>query len=71
MVSTATNVSSHKQILLYNTYMEEKDFILPLTEFLRRNMLSTNILLIYNFIKRYQTALILDFIVNQKKINYI
>ena len=71
MVSTATNVSSHKQILLYNTYMEEKDFILPLTEFLRRNMLSTNILLIHNFIKRYQTALILDFIVNQKKINHI
>ena len=29
-------------------------------------MLSTNILLIYNFIKCYQTALILNFIVNQK-----
>lgn len=81
MVSTATNVASHKQVLLYNTSMKEKDFILflfytlktayiknfvlPLTVSLRKNMLSTNILLIHNFTKRYETVLLLNFIVSQ------
>ena len=74
-------VPPHEQTLMHNTDMEEKHFAFFLTQFiqkivlfnqlcLRRNILFVNVLIIDNFIKRYQTAFIVDFFMRKNAFRF-